>query len=236
MARGFNKAILMGNLARDPEVRYTTSKQAVAKLTVAVNRQWKNRDGEIQDQADFIPVVVWVPWLKIARGTFARAVRYWWEEGSRFALLVGSGERRWVTEVCGAGVTTFLRNPKESGEGFSPDAIRDQEAERGREKGFGDEFVMIFQMVDVKDRERTLTSNSRRRSSLERRRPCIFAAGKQHKRNKRRKPKSVFSARQEEHIDYKELNKLRNISVREAKIVPRRVGNCWPSIKALTDR
>ncbi|HRW87808.1 MAG TPA: single-stranded DNA-binding protein, partial [Thermovirgaceae bacterium] len=59
MARGFNKAILMGNLARDPEVRYTTSKQAVARLTVAVNRQWKNRDGEVQDQADFIPVVVW---------------------------------------------------------------------------------------------------------------------------------------------------------------------------------
>lgn len=58
MARGFNKVILMGNLARDPEVRYTTSNQAIAKITVAVNRISKNRDGEVQEQVDFIPVVV----------------------------------------------------------------------------------------------------------------------------------------------------------------------------------
>ena len=59
MARGFNKVILMGNLSRDPEIRYTTSKQAVARLNVAVDRQWKGRSGEVQNQVDFIPVVVW---------------------------------------------------------------------------------------------------------------------------------------------------------------------------------
>lgn len=58
MARGFNKVILMGNLTRDPEVRYTTSNQAVAKLTVAVNRIGRSRDGEVLEQVDFIPVVV----------------------------------------------------------------------------------------------------------------------------------------------------------------------------------
>jgi len=42
----------MGNLARDPEVRYTTSNQAIAKITVAVNRISKNRDGEVQEQVD----------------------------------------------------------------------------------------------------------------------------------------------------------------------------------------
>ncbi|HOM24712.1 MAG TPA: single-stranded DNA-binding protein, partial [Thermosynergistes sp.] len=36
MVRGFNKVILMGNLARDPEVRYTANKQTVTRLTVAV--------------------------------------------------------------------------------------------------------------------------------------------------------------------------------------------------------
>jgi len=59
--RGFNKAIIVGNLAKDPEVRYTTTKQAVAKLTVAVNRSWKDRDGAVKEACDFIPVVVWGP-------------------------------------------------------------------------------------------------------------------------------------------------------------------------------
>ena len=59
MARGFNKVLIMGNLARDPEIRYTASKQAVAKLTVAVGHQYKGKNGEVVDQTDFIPVVVW---------------------------------------------------------------------------------------------------------------------------------------------------------------------------------
>lgn len=59
MARGYNRIILMGNLARDPEIRYTASKQAVARLTVAVGRSWRDRDGNLQERTDFIPVVVW---------------------------------------------------------------------------------------------------------------------------------------------------------------------------------
>ncbi|GAB6281115.1 MAG: single-stranded DNA-binding protein [Thermovirga sp.] len=152
MARGFNKAILMGNLARDPEVRYTTSKQAVAKLTVAVNRQWKNKDGEVQDQADFIPVVVW--------GSQAENCERFLRKGSS-VLVEGriqvrnyeatTGERRWITEVVAQSVT-FLGTRKES-EGFSSHEA--DPSPRGgslREKGFGDEFVMDISEVDgVKD-------------------------------------------------------------------------------------
>ena len=59
MSRGFNKVILMGNLAKDPDVRYTPSKQKVARITVAVGRQWKSKTGEIQNHTDFIQVVAW---------------------------------------------------------------------------------------------------------------------------------------------------------------------------------
>ncbi|MDR1481654.1 MAG: single-stranded DNA-binding protein [Synergistaceae bacterium] len=60
MSRGFNKVILMGNLARDPDIRHTPSKQKVARITVAVGRQWRNKlTGEVQSQTDFIPVVAW---------------------------------------------------------------------------------------------------------------------------------------------------------------------------------
>ena len=59
MARGFNKVVIMGNLARDPEVRYTASKTAVARMTVAVGHKYKAKNGAVVDQTDFIPVVAW---------------------------------------------------------------------------------------------------------------------------------------------------------------------------------
>ncbi|MDR1733195.1 MAG: single-stranded DNA-binding protein [Synergistaceae bacterium] len=61
MARGFNKVILIGNLARDPEVRYTVDKRAWARFTLAVNYSWKNKNGEFQEGVDFIPIVAWGP-------------------------------------------------------------------------------------------------------------------------------------------------------------------------------
>ncbi|MCK4496416.1 MAG: single-stranded DNA-binding protein, partial [Candidatus Aminicenantes bacterium] len=52
-----NRIILIGNLTRDPELRYTPEGTSVASFTVAVNRSFVNREGE--READFIPVVVW---------------------------------------------------------------------------------------------------------------------------------------------------------------------------------
>ncbi|MEI7885275.1 MAG: single-stranded DNA-binding protein [Clostridia bacterium] len=52
-----NKIILIGRLTRDPELRYTSSGLAVANFTVAVDRPYKNQQGE--KETDFIRVVVW---------------------------------------------------------------------------------------------------------------------------------------------------------------------------------
>ncbi|MCT3189271.1 single-stranded DNA-binding protein [Limosilactobacillus reuteri] len=52
-----NRAILTGRLTRDPELRYTTSGTAVAQATIAVDRQFKNQQGE--READFINLVIW---------------------------------------------------------------------------------------------------------------------------------------------------------------------------------
>lgn len=52
-----NRVILIGNLTRDPELRYTPSGTPVANFTLAVNRP--NTDSDGQKRADFIPVVVW---------------------------------------------------------------------------------------------------------------------------------------------------------------------------------
>src|ERR1044072_2866274 len=52
----FNKVILMGNLTRDPELRYTPKGTAVAKLGLAVNRTWKTETGETKEEVLFIDI------------------------------------------------------------------------------------------------------------------------------------------------------------------------------------
>ena len=52
----YNKVILMGNLTRDPEVRYTSSGTAIAKLGLAVNRYYRNQEGQQQEETTFVDV------------------------------------------------------------------------------------------------------------------------------------------------------------------------------------
>ena len=55
----FNKVILLGNLTRDPEVRYTPKGSAVADLGVAVNRQYTLENGEKREEVTFVDVTFW---------------------------------------------------------------------------------------------------------------------------------------------------------------------------------
>ena len=52
----FNKVILMGNLTRDPELRYTPKGTAIARLGVAVNRRWTSEGGEQREETTFVDV------------------------------------------------------------------------------------------------------------------------------------------------------------------------------------
>lgn len=52
----FNKVILMGNLTRDPEMRYTPSGTAIANISLAVNRKWYNEARELQEEVTFVIV------------------------------------------------------------------------------------------------------------------------------------------------------------------------------------
>ena len=52
----FNKVILMGNLTRDPELRYTPKGTAIARLGLAINRRWKSEAGEMKEEVTFVDV------------------------------------------------------------------------------------------------------------------------------------------------------------------------------------
>jgi single-strand DNA-binding protein len=59
VSRSLNKAILIGNLGADPEVRSTSNGSRVATLSVATSRQWKNQAGEKQEKTEWHRVVLW---------------------------------------------------------------------------------------------------------------------------------------------------------------------------------
>ena len=55
----YNKVLLMGNLTRDPELKYTGGGQALAEFGLAVNRQWRTPAGEQQEETTFVDITVW---------------------------------------------------------------------------------------------------------------------------------------------------------------------------------
>lgn len=59
MARSLNKVMLIGNLTRDPEMRYTPQGTAVCTFGVATNRQWTTESGEKKEDAEFHNIVAW---------------------------------------------------------------------------------------------------------------------------------------------------------------------------------
>ena len=98
---GLNRAIIAGNLTKDLEVRYTVNKKAVARFTVAVNNSFKNANGELQENTDYINVVVWGSQAENC-GKYLRKGRSVLVEGriqtSSFEAKDGSG-KKYMTEV-----------------------------------------------------------------------------------------------------------------------------------------
>jgi len=64
--KSVNKVILIGNLGKDPEVKYTPSGTPVAKLTLATNERYKDKEGQWQDRTEWHNIVLWQRLAEIA--------------------------------------------------------------------------------------------------------------------------------------------------------------------------
>lgn len=95
-----NRVILMGRLARDPEVRYTQSGKAVATFTIAVDRRGRRSADGQQPTADFIPVVAWDKLAELC-GNYLVKGRQVLVEGRMQVRSYDAqdGSKRYVTEV-----------------------------------------------------------------------------------------------------------------------------------------
>ena len=82
MARGVNKVILVGNLGRDPEVRYSPNGQAVANVTLATSESWKDKtSGEKQERTEWHRIVFFGRLAEIA-GEYLKKGAQIYVEGS----------------------------------------------------------------------------------------------------------------------------------------------------------
>jgi single-strand DNA-binding protein len=95
-----NKVLLIGNLGRDPEVRYTSSGTAVANFTMATTERWTDRSGERQEKTEWHRIVVWDKQAEIV-GEYLRKGRQVFVEGSLQTRewTDRDGNKRYTTEV-----------------------------------------------------------------------------------------------------------------------------------------
>lgn len=102
MARGVNKVILIGNLGKDPEVRYMPSGGAVANITIATSENWKDKNsGERQERTEWHNVVFYNRLAEIA-GEYLKKGSKVYVEGSlrtRKWQDKNSGADRYTTEI-----------------------------------------------------------------------------------------------------------------------------------------
>ncbi len=113
-----NKVILIGNLGRDPEIRYTQGGQPVANFTMATSERWNNKDGERQERTEWHKIVVWGKlaefcgeYLSKGRQVYAegRLQTREWEDKD--------GNKRWTTEVVANSIQFVGPRPGGGGDG-----------------------------------------------------------------------------------------------------------------------
>jgi len=96
-----NKAILIGNLGRDPEVRSTPSGQTVATFSLATNRRWNDRQGNRQEETEWHNIVCWGRQAEVA-GQYLRKGKQIYVEGriqTRSWDDRQTGEKKYRTEI-----------------------------------------------------------------------------------------------------------------------------------------
>lgn len=91
--RGFSKAIIAGNVTRDPEMRATPSGAQACNFTIAVNRTFRGGDGEQQEQTSFIDCVAW--------GRSGETIAQYVKKGSGLIVSGRIEQRSWEDKTSG---------------------------------------------------------------------------------------------------------------------------------------
>jgi single-strand DNA-binding protein len=101
MAKSLNKVMLIGNLGKDPELRYTSSGVAVATFSLATNESWKDQDGNTQERTEWHNIVTWRKLAEIC-GEWLKKGKKVYIEGriqTRSYDDKNTGTKKYITEI-----------------------------------------------------------------------------------------------------------------------------------------
>ncbi len=99
-ARSLNKVQLIGNLTREPEMRYTTGGTPVVTFGLATNKSWKDQNGDVKEIAEFHNIVAWNKMAEICQQLLAKGMKVYIEGSlSTRSWEAEDGSTRYKTEV-----------------------------------------------------------------------------------------------------------------------------------------
>jgi single-strand DNA-binding protein len=101
MARSLNKVMLIGNLGKDPEVRYTSAGVPVATFSMATSDSWKDQEGNMQEKTEWHNIVAWRKLAEIC-GEWLKKGKKVYIEGriqTRSYDDKNTGQKRYITEI-----------------------------------------------------------------------------------------------------------------------------------------
>ena len=97
--KGLNKVQLIGNLGKDPEIRYTPEGKQVAKFSMAANRTYKNKDGESIDDTQWFNIEAWSGLAKVVEEHLTQGDRVYIEGRLKTESYEKDGETKYFTKV-----------------------------------------------------------------------------------------------------------------------------------------
>lgn len=130
-SRNLNKVMLIGNLTRDPEMRYTPQGNGVASFVIATNREWVTQ-GEKKQSVDFHNVVAWNKLAEICGQLLRKGIKVFVEGRLQTRDWVGEdGKKRYKTEVVIDDM--IILTPKRTGEEGTEEDMVDVEVPESEE-------------------------------------------------------------------------------------------------------
>lgn len=128
MARSVNLVILVGNLTRDPQMRYTPNGAAVTNFSIATNRSWTDAAGVPQEQVDYHNIVTWGKLAETCNNSLAKGRKvYVRGRLSNRSWDGADGQKHYRTEVV-ADEVVFLDPPREKEASVAGTAVANADA------------------------------------------------------------------------------------------------------------
>ncbi len=119
--KSVNKVILVGNLGKDPEIKYTPQGKAVAKFSLATNERYKDKDGQWQDRTEWHNIVLWERLAEIAGEYLKKGGKVYIEGRIRTDSWDDkqTGQKKYMTNIIGSEIV-LLGGRGEGGGGGEP--------------------------------------------------------------------------------------------------------------------